>query len=115
MTPEVQAVVVYDGQVLMVDGRGGWGLPTGAPEPAESPEATAARVVYELTGYLVDGTQSLGSAHDVPTVVCQLLTQDPSDGATLAPERMRWTPVATAADAGLPAAVRTYLLGHRRV
>ncbi|MFJ5775273.1 NUDIX domain-containing protein [Streptomyces sp. NPDC093094] len=115
----VRAVVVYDGRVLLTDRQGGWGLPAGAPQPAETPEAAAARVVYELTGYLVDGSQTLSPRQDsVPAVVCQLLTEAPSGSGSLAPERIRWTEVAEAAeaaDAVLPTAVRAYLLGHRPV
>ncbi|MFI9155905.1 NUDIX domain-containing protein [Streptomyces sp. NPDC053367] len=110
----VQAVVVYDGQVLLVRSHGGWGLPTGTPDLAESPEATAARVVYELTGYLVDGSQTLRDTAPA-AVVCQLLTESPSDGADVPPEGIRWTAIEEAAEAALPEAVRTYLLGHRPV
>ncbi|MEU9477905.1 NUDIX domain-containing protein [Streptomyces sp. NPDC048191] len=116
----VQAVVLYDGRLLLVQEGAGWVLPSGTPEPAEPAEATAARVVYELTGYLVDGTESLGGYDGAPAdgpsaVVCQLLSESPSDGAGLAPEQMRWAPIPEAVDAALPRAVRTYLLGHRPV
>ncbi|MEU6577655.1 NUDIX domain-containing protein [Streptomyces sp. NPDC046805] len=120
----VQAVAVYDGRLLLVERQDGWGLPSGAPEPAETPEATAARLVYELTGYLVDGSQPLrspaatGTGTDAPpAVVCQLLSEDPSDGARLTPEQIRWVPFAEAADvdAGLPQVVRDYLEGHTPV
>ncbi|MGX1273922.1 NUDIX hydrolase [Streptomyces phaeoluteigriseus] len=120
MTPEqdapgsVDAVVVYDGRLLLVDVPGGWGLPSGVPEPAESPRATAARLVYELTGYLVDGSSPLdprGSA-----VVCQLLTRDPSGEGRLTPEQSRWVPFAEAIGVGgLPESVRVYLEGHTPV
>ncbi|MFJ8083207.1 NUDIX domain-containing protein [Streptomyces sp. NPDC096205] len=110
----VQAVTVYDGQVLLVRRQGDWSLPAGTPEPAETPEATAARVVYELTGYLVDGSQTLRDTAPA-AVVCQLLTESPSGGAALAPEQIRWTAIEQAAGTGLPEAVRTYLLGHRPV
>jgi len=63
----VGAVVVYDGRLLLVDGESGWGLPSGTPEPAESETATAARLVYELTGYLVDGSTLLRPADTAPT------------------------------------------------
>jgi ADP-ribose pyrophosphatase YjhB (NUDIX family) len=46
----VQAVVVYDGRLLLVEGPDGWELPSGFPEPAETAQAAAARLVYELTG-----------------------------------------------------------------
>lgn len=78
----VDAVVVYDGRLLMVAAQDSWGLPSGAPQPAESAQAGAARLVYELTGYLVDGTsvlRSQGTAGEDarPAVVCQLLSQAP--------------------------------------
>ncbi|MER5547846.1 NUDIX domain-containing protein [Streptomyces sp. NPDC002586] len=113
----VQAVVLYDGRLLLVDAGDGWALPSGTPQPAEPAEATAARVVYELTGYLVDGTESLdphdgARADETSAVVCQLLSESPSDGAALAREQVRWAPSPEAADAALPAAVRDYLRGH---
>ncbi|MGW7821729.1 NUDIX domain-containing protein [Streptomyces puniciscabiei] len=113
----VQAVVLYDGRLLLVADGHGWALPSGTPEPAEPAEATAARVVYELTGYLVDGTEPLtppdAAAADGPSaVVCQLLSESPSDGAGLAPEQVRWVPIPETADAALPPAVRAYLRGH---
>ncbi|MDQ0994623.1 NUDIX hydrolase [Streptomyces sp. V3I7] len=115
----VQAVVAYDGQLLLVRQQGdGWGLPTGTPEPAESVEATAERLVYELTGYLVDGSQSLDppaepAAEAPAAVVCQLLTEDPSGGARLTAEQIRWFLFEDAArTSGLPQAVRDYLEGH---
>ncbi|GHE08258.1 NUDIX domain-containing protein [Streptomyces alanosinicus] len=116
----VQAVVLYDGRLLLVDDGDGWALPSGTPEPAEPAEATAARVVYELTGYLVDGTESLTPHGRVPAdgasaVVCQLLSESPSDGADLARDRVRWAPVREAVDAALPAVVREYLRGHTPV
>lgn len=116
----VQAVVLYDGRLLLVQDGGGWTLPSGSPQPAESPEATAARVVYELTGYLVDGTESLAPHDTAPAdgasaVVCQLLSESPSDGAALAPERVWWAPIPEAVDTALPPAVRDYLRGHTPV
>ncbi|MFI9251989.1 NUDIX domain-containing protein [Streptomyces sp. NPDC053069] len=113
----VQAVVLYDGRLLLVADGDGWTLPSGTPQPAEPAEATAARVVYELTGYLVDGTESLAPHDTIPAaetsaVVCQLLSESPSDGAGLAPEHVRWAPIPETADAVLPAAVRAYLRGH---
>ncbi|MGW5198383.1 NUDIX domain-containing protein [Streptomyces spiralis] len=125
----VRAVVVYDGQVLLVEQPdGGWRLPSGTPEPAETAPATAARVVHELTGYLVDGSSTLGAAAAVDAevrapvaVVCQLLTEAPSDGARLAPERIRWVAAAELVragrpeNAGLPGVVRDYLEGHTPV
>ncbi|MFE1982075.1 NUDIX hydrolase [Streptomyces mirabilis] len=116
----VDAVVVYDGRLLMVAAQDSWGLPSGAPQPAESAQAGAARLVYELTGYLVDGTsvlRSRGTAGEDarPAVVCQLLSQAPSAEARLGPEQIRWAPFAEALDAGLPEAVRDYLVGHSPV
>ncbi|MFD7602175.1 NUDIX hydrolase [Streptomyces mirabilis] len=116
----VDAVVVYDGRLLMVAAQDSWGLPSGAPQPAESAQAGAARLVYELTGYLVDGTsvlRSQGTAGEEarPAVVCQLLSQAPSAEARLGPEQIRWAPFAEALDAGLPEAVRDYLVGHSPV
>ncbi|MFE8947936.1 NUDIX hydrolase [Streptomyces sp. NPDC007856] len=116
----VQAVVLYDGRLLLVEDGHGWALPSGTPDPAEPAEATAARVVYELTGYLVDGTESL-ARHDGPppdgtaAVVCQVLSGTPSDGAALTPEQVRWAPIPETADVQLPAAVREYLRGHTPV
>ncbi|MFC9636600.1 NUDIX hydrolase [Streptomyces mirabilis] len=116
----VDAVVVYDGRLLMVAAQDSWGLPSGAPQPAESAQAGAARLVYELTGYLVDGTSVLRShgtaGEDArPAVVCRLLSQAPSAEARLGPEQIRWAPFAEALDAGLPEAVRDYLVGHSPV
>ncbi|MGW7541147.1 NUDIX domain-containing protein [Streptomyces sp. NPDC054770] len=141
----VGAVVVYDGRLLLVDAESGWGLPSGTPEPAESETATAARLVYELTGYLVDGSTLLRPTDTAPTaaaptdmasastastgtastdtappdtrsfVVCQLLSETPSADARLVPERLRWSPFAEAIAAGLPAPVRVYLEGHTPV
>ncbi|MFG3200839.1 NUDIX domain-containing protein [Streptomyces sp. NPDC048192] len=111
----VQAVVLYDGRLLLVEDGGGWTLPSGTPEPAESPAATAARVVYELTGYLVDGTEALAPEDGVPAVVCQLLSETPSDGASLAPERVRWAPIPETTGVALPAVVHAYLQGHTPV
>ncbi|WEO93570.1 NUDIX domain-containing protein [Streptomyces sp. FXJ1.172] len=108
----VRAVVLYDGRLLLARQDDGWRLPSGTAEPAESAEATAARVVYELTGYLVDGTENLTPDGGAAAVVCQLLSESPSDGASLTPERLRWAPLAETADADLPAVVRTYLEGH---
>jgi 8-oxo-dGTP diphosphatase len=116
----VQAVVLYDGRLLLVEDGDGWALPSGTPQPAEPAEATAARIVYELTGYLVDGTESLTPHHTAPAdgasaVVCQLLSESPSDGARLAPEHVWWAPIPEAAGTALPAAVREYLQGHTPV
>ncbi|MFC9927777.1 NUDIX domain-containing protein [Streptomyces sp. NPDC127190] len=113
----VQAVVVHNGRVLLVERAGGWELPSGTPEPAETATATAARVVYELTGYLVDGSTTLEPAGPVPPdgttpVVCQLLSGSPSDGARLPAERLRWVATEAAARSALPPAVRDYLRGH---
>lgn len=117
----VDAVVVYDGQVLLVDAAGGWRLPSGTPEPAESATATAARLVYELTGYLVDGSSVLRPAPNAAApdarsfVVCQLLSESPSAEARFGPEQVRWVPFAQAIDAGVPGPVRVYLEGHTPV
>ncbi|MFF5442389.1 NUDIX hydrolase [Streptomyces achromogenes] len=110
----VRAVVVSDGRLLLVPEKGGWGLPSGTPQPAETPQATAARVVYELTGYLVDGTEALdpGNADGGTAVLCRLLTDSPSDGGRLAPDRLRWASAGETADTALPAPVRHYLEGH---
>ncbi|MGW7242147.1 NUDIX domain-containing protein [Streptomyces sp. NPDC054804] len=136
----VAAVVVYDGRLLLVNEKGGWELPSGTPEPAESATATAARLVYELTGYLVDGSTLLRPADAAPRdtaptdtastdtastdtaptdarsfAVCQLLSETPSAEARLGPEQFRWSPFAEAIDAGLPGLVRVYLEGHTPV
>ena len=116
----VDAVVIYDGRVLLVNAQAGWQLPSGDPEPAESESATAARVVYEQTGYLVDGSTLLPPDETAPigtrsAVVCQLLSETPSSEAQLGPEQLRWVPLAEAIDAGLPQTVRTYLEGHTPV
>jgi 8-oxo-dGTP pyrophosphatase MutT (NUDIX family) len=113
----VQAVVLYDGRLLLVADGDGWVLPSGTPQPAEPAEATAARAVYELTGYLVDGTESLtphdgARAGEASAVICQLLSESPSDGASLASDQVRWVPIPETAGAALPAAVRAYLRGH---
>ncbi|MFI9808569.1 NUDIX domain-containing protein [Streptomyces sp. NPDC052301] len=116
----VQAVVLYDGRLLLVAQDGGWTLPSGTPQPAETAEATAARVVYELTGYLVDGTEELGrqgAAREsgASAVVCQLLSESPSDGGRLTPDQLRWASPAEVGDAALPEAVLAYLRGHTPV
>jgi 8-oxo-dGTP diphosphatase len=116
----VEAVVVYDGRLLLVNTGNGWELPSGAPELAETAQATAARVVYELTGYLVDGSallrpEAAAQADARSAVVCQLLSEDPSADARLTPEQLRWTPLAEANQAGLPEVVREYLEGHTPV
>ncbi|MEU9157701.1 NUDIX hydrolase [Streptomyces sp. NPDC048417] len=121
----VGAVVVYDGRLLLVNEKGGWELPSGTPEPAESATATAARLVYELTGYLVDGSTLLrptdtASPDTAPPdarsfAVCQLLSETPSAEARLGPEQLRWSPFAEAIAAGLPGPVRVYLEGHTPV
>ncbi|MDV9174583.1 NUDIX domain-containing protein [Streptomyces sp. W16] len=116
----VDAVVVNDGRLLLVNVQGGWGLPSGVPEEAETAQATAARVVYELTGYLVDGSSLLESESAVgadgsPAVVCHLLSEDPSGEDQLTAGQLRWAPFAEAIDGGLPAPVRAYLEGHTPV
>ncbi|CAM5239238.1 MULTISPECIES: NUDIX hydrolase [Streptomyces] len=115
----VRAVVVYDGRLLLVpEGDGdGWTLPSGTPEPAETAQATAARIVYELTGYLVDGTEPLEPRDTAgeTAVVCQLLSESPSDGGRFAPEQVCWAPMEETAGTPLPASVRTYLRGHTPV
>ncbi|MFG3012974.1 NUDIX domain-containing protein [Streptomyces cinerochromogenes] len=121
----VRAVVVYDGRVLLVPDGDGWALPYGTPEPAETAQAAAARIVYETTGYLVDGTESLdpGEAAGEPAgepvgetaVVCQLLTESPSSGGRFTPEQLRWTAIEETAGTPLPGPVRAYLQGHTPV
>jgi len=116
----VDAVVLYDGRVLMVNAGDHWTLPSGDPEPAESASATAARVVYELTGYLVDGSTPLSqqgaeAAGARRAVVCQLLSETPSGDARLEADQVRWSSLAEAVDAGLSETVRVYLEGHTPV
>jgi 8-oxo-dGTP diphosphatase len=112
----VDAVVVNDGRLLLVNAQGGWGLPSGAPEEAETAQATAARVVYELTGYLVDGSSLLeAGSGGGSAVVCHLLSDDPSGEAQLTAGQLRWAPFAEAIAAGLPQPVRVYLEGHTPV
>ncbi|MGW0836323.1 NUDIX domain-containing protein [Streptomyces prunicolor] len=112
----VDAVVVDDGRLLLVEAQGGWSLPSGVPEEAETAQATAARAVYELTGYLVDGTSLLESeSGGASAVVCQLLSDDPSGEAQLTAGQVRWAPFGEGVPAGLPAAVRIYLEGHTPV
>lgn len=109
----VDAVVVDDGRLLLVETQGGWSLPSGVPEQAETAQATAARAVYELTGFLVDGTSLLESeSGGGSAVVCQLLSDDPSGEAQLTAGQVRWAPFGEAIGTGLPASVRTYLEGH---
>lgn len=113
----VDAVVEYAGRVLLVQAGDDWKLPSGDPQLAEPAAATAARVVYELTGYLVDGTTLLapdgtGAADARPAVVCQLLSETPSDDARLGRDELHWVPIAEAVAAGVPHAVRVYLEGH---
>ncbi|MDN3260197.1 NUDIX domain-containing protein [Streptomyces sp. CSDS2] len=110
----VRAVVVHDGRLLLVPERGGWGLPSGTPQPAETPQATAARVVYELTGYLVDGTGALdpGDTDGGTAVLCRLLTDSPSDGGRLTPDHLRWSSAEETDGIPLPPPVRHYLQGH---
>ncbi|MEU6661872.1 NUDIX hydrolase [Streptomyces sp. NPDC046821] len=120
----VQAVVIHNGRLLLVgQENGGTALPSGLPQPAESAEACAARLVYELTGYLVDGSSTLerrtaqGTEVRAASVVCQLLTEDPSDGAHLAREQIHWVSLAEAVRTAteLPPAVMNYLKGHTSV
>jgi predicted NUDIX family NTP pyrophosphohydrolase len=112
----VDAVVVDDGRLLLVEAQGGWSLPSGVPEEAETAQATAARAVYELTGYLVDGTSLLESeSGGASAVVCQLLSDDPSGEAQLTAGQVRWAPFGEGVPAGLPVSVRTYLEGHTPV
>ncbi|MEK0097478.1 NUDIX domain-containing protein [Streptomyces sp. NPDC056002] len=116
----VQAVVVHNGRLLLVEQPDGSALPSGVPEAAESAEAAAARLVYELTGYLVDGSSTLEpeaarSGSGAAAVLCRLLTEDPSDGARLVPEQIHWVPVAEAVDITPPGVVRDYLEGHTPV
>ncbi len=110
----VRAVVVYDGRVLLVAQPERWGWPAGVPVAGETAAASAARAVYELTGYLVDGSQTLASPDGgTPAVVCQLLSESPSGGGSLARAQVRWVPLAEAVvHADVPGAVRSYLRGH---
>ncbi len=110
----VRAVVVSDGRLLLVPEQGGWGLPSGTPQPAETLQATAARVVYELTGYLVDGTEALdqGDADGGTTILCRLLTEAPSDGGRLTPDQLRWATAEQVVDTPLSPPVHHYLQGH---
>ncbi|MEW2625360.1 NUDIX domain-containing protein [Streptomyces sp. NPDC048106] len=108
----VRAVVVYDGRLLLVRETEDWELPSGTGQPAETAKAAAARVVYELTGYLADGSATLDGAS---AVVCQLLSEGPSEGARLAPARVRWTPIEETVSITLPPAVRDYIGGHTPV
>ncbi|OIK28265.1 NUDIX domain-containing protein [Streptomyces malaysiense] len=112
MENAVQAVVVYDGRLLLVREAGEWGLPSGAGQPAETVEATAARVVQELTGYLADGSAALDGSS---AVLCQLLSEEPTDGARLAAADIRWTPNEETPAIALPETVRRYLEGHTPV
>ncbi|QTE02873.1 NUDIX domain-containing protein [Streptomyces cyanogenus] len=113
----VRAVVLYDGRVLLVPEGDGWGLPAGTTEPAESARAAAARIVYEVTGYLVDGTEPLEprEATGETAVVCQLLSESPSSGGRFTPDRLRWAPIEETAGTPLPDTVRAYLQGHTPV
>ncbi|MEU1011227.1 NUDIX domain-containing protein [Streptomyces sp. NPDC005890] len=113
----VRAVVLYDGRVLLVPQGDGWVLPSGAPEPAETAQATAARIVYEVAGYLVDGTEPLepGEATGETAVVCQLLSESPSSGGHFTPDQLRWAPIEQTTDTPLPDTVRAYLQGHTQV
>ncbi|MFF8726963.1 NUDIX domain-containing protein [Streptomyces sp. NPDC015171] len=113
----VRAVVVYDGRLLLIPEADGWGLPSGTPVPAETAPATAARIVYETTGYLVDGTEPLepGRAARETAVVCQLLSESPSDGGRLTADQLRWAPIAETVGLPLPGTVRAYLQGHTPV
>ncbi|MBL1104237.1 NUDIX hydrolase [Streptomyces sp. 5-8] len=110
----IRAVVLYDGRLLLVPEGDGWGLPSGTPQPAETPQAAAARIVYEVTGYLVDGTEPLGPGEAAETaVVCQLLSESPSDGGRFTPDR--GARMEETADTPLPSTVRAYLQGHTPV
>ncbi len=94
--------------VRRLGGRAGQlGAAVGHPAARQSAQAGAARLVYQLTGYLVDGTsvlraQGSAGADARPAVVCQLLSQAPSAEARRHPEQIRWYSFAEALDAGLP-------------
>ncbi|MZD07087.1 NUDIX domain-containing protein [Streptomyces sp. SID5785] len=109
----VGAVVAYDGQLLMVGRPDARTLPCGTPAPGETAGATAARAVYELTGYLVDGAQTLEDEDTaLPAVLCQLLSESPSGEGTVPRGEIGWVPFEEAELAGVPEAVRAYLRGH---
>jgi len=116
----VQAVVLNNGRLLLVRDGHGWALPSGTSQAAEPAQATAARVVYERTGYLVSGTDPLTPPEDSPrqlesAVVCQLLSQSPSVSTAPTRDDVRWTAIAETADLALPASARTYLRGRTTV
>jgi 8-oxo-dGTP pyrophosphatase MutT (NUDIX family) len=52
--------VVRDGELLVFDGATGYGVPGGAVEPGETPEAAAVREVAEETGLRVTLVRKLG-------------------------------------------------------
>ena len=64
--PIAAAIVVNDGQVLMVrrrvkEGELSWQFPAGEVEPGESPADAAVRETTEETGLVVRATSQLGS------------------------------------------------------
>ena len=64
--PIAAAIVVNDGQVLMVrrrvkEGELSWQFPAGEVEPGESPDDAAVRETSEETGLKVRATSQLGS------------------------------------------------------
>lgn len=112
----VDAVVVNDGHVLLVEGQGGWGLPSGVPEDAETEQATAARAVYELTGFLVDGSSLLESGTaGRSAVVCHLLSADPSGRPSSRRGNSAGRRSPTPSRPGCRMVVQTYLEGHSPV
>jgi 8-oxo-dGTP diphosphatase len=64
--PIAAAVIVQDGQVLMVrrrvkEGQLSWQFPAGQVEAGESPEEAAVRETREEVGLTVDASKSLGN------------------------------------------------------
>ncbi|QIT42273.1 hypothetical protein HCX60_00970 [Streptomyces antibioticus] len=67
-------------------------------------------VVYDGRVLLVAQPERWGLPAGVP---CQLLSESPSGGGSLARAQVRWVPLAEAVvHADVPGAVRSYLRGH---